>query len=84
MSKKDKLLAAFMEIPPKKNLTWNDLIALMSALNFEQLEGDGSRVKFYHKAKDVMINLHKPHPDNILKTYLIKQIQDKLKEVCNG
>lgn len=72
MSKKDKLLAAFMEIPPKKNLTWNDLIALMSALDFEQLEGDGSRVKFYHKTKDVMINLHKPHPDNILKTYLIK------------
>lgn len=84
MSKKDKLLAAFMEIPPKKNLTWNDLVALMSALDFEQLEGDGSRVKFYHKAKDVMINLHKPHPDNILKTYLIKQIQDKLKEVYNG
>lgn len=84
MSKKDKLLATFMEIPPKKNLTWNDLITLMSALDFEQLEGDGSRVKFYHKAKDIMINLHKPHPDNRLKIYLIKQIQDKLKEVCNG
>lgn len=84
MSKKDKLLTKFMEIPPKKNLTWNDLVTLMLALGFEQIEGDGSRVKFFHKNKDIMINLHKPHPDNTLKTYVVKQIQDKLKEAFNG
>lgn len=84
MSKKDKLWAKFMEVPPKKNLTWNELSALMLALGFEALQGDGSRVKFYHKAKDIMINLHKPHPDNLLKTYLVKQIQDKLKEAFDG
>jgi hypothetical protein len=84
MSKKDKLWAKFMEVPPKKNLTWNELSALMLALGFEILQGDGSRVKFYHKAKDTIINLHKPHPDNLLKTYLVKQIQDKLKEAFDG
>ena len=31
-----------------------------------------------------MINLHKPHPSNILKTYLVKQIQTKLKEIYNN
>jgi hypothetical protein len=56
----------------------------MSALDFVQLEGDGSRVKFYHHAKDIVLNLHKPHPDNLLKTYLVKQIQEKLKEAFNG
>ena len=84
MSKRDKLWIKFMEVPPKKNLTWSDLLTLMSALDFEQLEGDGSRVKFYHKAKDIVVNLHKPHPDNLLKTYLVKQIQEKLKEAFNG
>jgi len=84
MSKKDKLWAKFMEVPPKKNLTWNELISFLLALGFELLEGDGSRVKFYHKTKDIMVNLHKPHPDNLLKTYIVKQIQEKLKEAFNG
>ena len=84
MSKKDKLWAKFMEVPPKKNLTWNELTSLMLALGFELLQGDGSRVKFYHAQKDMMINLHKPHPDNLLKTYLVKQIQENLKEAFNG
>ena len=40
--------------------------------------------KFCAVVGDNLINLHKPHPSNILKVYLIKQIQEKLKEVCNG
>ncbi|MEA3522794.1 MAG: type II toxin-antitoxin system HicA family toxin [Campylobacterota bacterium] len=48
------------------------------------MEGSGSAVKFFHKEKDILINLHKPHPSDILKVYLIKQIQFKLSEVCSG
>ena len=33
-----------------------------------------------NKEKDLLINLHKPHPSDILKVYLVKQIQIKLKE----
>ena len=36
---------------------------------------------FSNKEKDLLINLHKPHPSDILKVYLIKQIQNKLKEI---
>ena len=84
MSKKDKLLNKFLEKPPRKNFTFNELETLLIACGFTKLEGSGSAVKFYHKDKDILINLHKPHPSNILKIYLIKQIQLKLLEVCNG
>jgi len=84
MSKKEKLLKKFLEVPPKKNLTFNELETLLLSCGYIKLEGKGSAVKFYHKENDNLINLHKPHPSNILKTYLVKQIQEKLKEICNG
>jgi hypothetical protein len=83
MSKKDKLLKKFLSNPIKKDLTFDELKTLLIACGFIKLEGAGSAVKFYHKEKDILINLHKPHPSNILKVYLIKQIQEKLKGVCN-
>lgn len=84
MSRKEKLLKRFLEIPPKKDLTFEELEGLLSSCGYIKLEGKGSAVKFYHKEKDNLINLHKPHPSNILKSYIIKQIQPKLKEVCDG
>ena len=84
MSKKEKLLKKFLEIPPKRDLTFSELETLLLSYGYIKLEGKGSAVKFYHEENDNLINLHKPHPNNILKTYLVKQIQEKLKEVCNG
>jgi predicted RNA binding protein YcfA (HicA-like mRNA interferase family) len=80
MSKKDKLLLKFLENPPKKDLTFKELNTLLTYLGFIKIEGAGSAVKFYNKDKDLLINLHKPHPSDILKVYLVKQIQNKLKE----
>ena len=84
MSKRDKLLNKFLQIPPKKDLTFKELETVLISCGFEKIDGAGSAVKFYNKQKDVLINLHKPHPSNILRVYLIRQIQVKLLEVCNG
>ena len=84
MGKKNKLLKKFLEIPPKKDLTFLELESLLISCGYIKIEGSGSAVKFHNKQKDNLINLHKPHPGNILKVYLVKQIQIKLKEVCNG
>lgn len=81
MSKKDKLLIKILENPPRRDLTFKELSTLLLSLNFEKIEGAGSAVKFYNKEKDLLINLHKPHPSDILKVYLVKQIQSKLKEI---
>jgi len=84
MSKKDKLLEKFLQKPPKKDFTFSELEMLLSACGFSKIEGAGSAVKFFHNQKAILINLHKPHPSDILKVYLVKQIQIKLLEVCNG
>jgi len=81
MSKKDKLIEKFLQTPPRKDLTFKELNSLLISLGFSKIEGTGSAVKFYHKEKDLLINLHKPHPSDILKVYIIKQIQIKLKEI---
>ena len=83
MSKKDKLLKKFLQTPIKKDLTFSELSTLLLSCGFVKLEGSGSVVKFYHKEKDLLINLHKPHPSDILKVYIIKQIREKIKEVCS-
>ncbi|MBL6973848.1 MAG: type II toxin-antitoxin system HicA family toxin [Sulfurimonas sp.] len=84
MSRKDKLLKKFLHIPIKKDLTFSELETLLIAYGYVKIEGNGSAVKFFNKEKDSLINLHKPHPSDILKTYLVKQIQEKLKEFCDG
>lgn len=45
--------------------------------SFEQIEGSGSRVKFIRQ--DVIINLHKPHPQKELKHYAVTQIREILR-----
>lgn len=84
MSRKDKLLKKFLHTPIKKDLAFSELETLLEAYGYVKLEGNGSAVKFFNKEKNSLINLHKPHPSDILKIYLVKQIQEKLKEVCNG
>jgi predicted HicB family RNase H-like nuclease len=82
MSKKQKLLKKFLETPPKKDLTFEELESLLGSCGYTKVEGSGSAVKFYHPQKDVLINLHKPHPSKILKVYLVRQIQVRLKETA--
>jgi len=84
MSKKDKLIKSFLHIPVKKDLTFNELETLLLSCGFQKLEGSGSAVKFYHQSRDLLISLHKPHPSNILKVYIVKQIRTIIEEVCNG
>ena len=80
MSKIDKLIVKFNSNP--KDLTWEELIKILTHFGFSEItkkgKTGGSRVKFANESKDI-INLHKPHPSNIIKPYLIKQIIKKLK-----
>ena len=84
MIRKDKLLSKFLHNPIKRDLTFGELETLLISCGFIKIEGNGPAVKFYNKQKDILINLHKPHPSDILKVYIIKQMRDKINEVCNG
>ena len=78
MSKKDKLKRKLLS---GSDFTWQELVTLLKFLGFEEVQGSGSRVKFDDGFADHMINLHRPHPDNNLKRYAIKQVIAKLSEV---
>ncbi len=84
MAKHNKLFEKFTKIPPLKDLSFNELETLLTHLEFEKTEGSGSRIKFIHKDKNLVISLHKPHPSNILKEYIVKQIQEVLKGFKDG
>jgi predicted RNA binding protein YcfA (HicA-like mRNA interferase family) len=79
MSKIEKLIEKFKSNPT--NFTWFELVKILNHLGyFEKTtkgKTGGSRVKFVNEETDI-INLHKPHPSNIVKQYVIKQIIEKL------
>jgi predicted RNA binding protein YcfA (HicA-like mRNA interferase family) len=79
MSKIEKLLDKFKSNPT--DFTWDDLVKILNYLGYFEKATKGktgcSRIKFVNDDTDV-ISLHKPHPSNIVKQYVIKQIIEKL------
>lgn len=79
MSKSDKLKARLCSKP--KDFTYQELVTLLKAMGFTEEKGSGSRRKFFNQASGKLINLHQPHPGNILKKYALEQVIEKLK-IC--
>jgi predicted RNA binding protein YcfA (HicA-like mRNA interferase family) len=74
MSKIDKLIIRLLSYP--KDFTYNELKKVMSSFGYSEVQGSGSRVCF---SKDShKIKLHKPHPENKLKTYQLDLIIEAL------
>lgn len=81
MTKLDKLIAKFKKSP--KDFSYDELSKMLNNLGFQEIKSGktgGSRCKFYHEGKNLIINLHKPHPSPYLKGYIINQVRDKLSE----
>ena len=78
MGKQEKLVARLKTVPA--DFTWQDLTALLKTLGYQKVQGSGSRVKFNNGNADQMINLHKPHPGNIIKRYALRQLIEKLEQ----
>ena len=76
MSKINKSILRLKSKP--KDFTWDELVALLEKLGFTELQGSGSRIKFYHQKLDRVVHLHKPHPAKILKRYIINEIIEVL------
>ena len=80
MSKKDKLIKRLKNNP--NDFTYDEAKTLLISLGYRELskgKTSGSRVSFYSETHG-MILLHKPHPTNILKSYQIKLINEKLEK----
>lgn len=80
MSKKEKLLERLLSYP--KDFTWDELESILfhfGYLEYKQGKTSGSRRKFADANKNI-ISFHKPHPGNILKAYVIKEVIAHFKE----
>ena len=73
------MLLKFKSIP--KDLTWEELTKILNSLGYFETnrkgKTGGSRRKFVNSEMDIL-SLHKPHPGNIVKQYVIKQLIQKL------
>jgi len=77
MSKQQKLIQQLLQA---KTFKWSELITLLLALGYTEIQGNGSRVKFDTGNPEDLINLHKPHPSNEMKSCAIKQVKEKLQK----
>ena len=78
MTKAEKLLKKFLSKP--KDLTYDELVQVLKYFGYSELttgKTAGSAKKFKNENKDLII-FHKPHPGNIIKSYIINQIIEKL------
>ena len=79
MGRNEKLLARLQQKP--KDFTWDELTNLLKSLGYVQRKTGktgGSRRRFVHPTAPT-ITLHKPHPDPIVKMYVINDLLELLK-----
>ena len=82
MSSHEKLLERFLRFP--KDFTRDELNRLLSKYGYYQNnkgKTSGSRIVFEKDDSNVALNLHKPHPKNILKPYHIKDVFEFLRRI---
>lgn len=80
MNKKDKLLKRFCTQP--KDFTFDELVTVFSNCGFSisnKGNTSGSRIEFYNEEKKLSYIMHRPHPQNIIKGYVMKQVMTFMK-----
>ena len=79
MSKKEKLIDRLIKKP--KDFTFDEMVLLLSYFGYELKQGGtGSGVKFIKEGSTEVINFHKPHPNGVLKKYVLDQVVEKLRK----
>lgn len=78
MGTKDKLLKRFRTLP--NDFTWEEMSRLLTLLGYlpsNKGKTSGSRMIFKNDGKKPIM-LHRPHPGNIMKGYVLKQVMEYL------
>ncbi|MBO0932783.1 type II toxin-antitoxin system HicA family toxin [Fibrella sp. HMF5036] len=75
MTKIDKLIARLLRKPT--DFTWDELVKVLAYHGFEERtkgKTGGSRRAFVNVKTGQIISLHKPHPENTVKRYILDQV----------
>jgi hypothetical protein len=82
MSRLEKLKKKFLRAQTPKDISWEQLVRVLSSLGYEAIEGSGSRVKFVSRLSPDLpyISLHKRHPDSTLLPYQVRIVKQLLED----
>lgn len=75
MDKKDKLLQRFRTLP--RDFTFDEMVAVFKGCGFSLSNKgatSGSRIDFINENDGNSYIMHKPHPSNIIKGYVMRQV----------
>lgn len=75
MSKHEKAKERLRNMP--KDFTFSEAKNILLSLGFEESNKgrtSGSRVRFYREKDRLLLDMHKPHPNDEMKGYAIKQL----------
>lgn len=79
MGKKDKLINRLLKKP--KDFTFDEMKSLLLYFGYELKQGKtGSGVKFIKEGSSEVINFRRPHPNGVLKQYVLNQVIEKLRK----
>jgi hypothetical protein len=78
MGKHDETLRAIFEEPPRKNIAYSRIVALMQNRGCVIREGKGSKVTFIHGMR--LFVFHRPHPQKEFQAYNVVRLRSFLLE----
>jgi hypothetical protein len=79
MSKKEKLIERLLTMP--NDFTFDEMVTVLSYFGYKLTQGSsGSGVKFIKDESNEVINFHRPHPNGVLKKYILVQVIEKLRK----
>ena len=79
MSRHQKLVDKLKQKP--KDFTYAEVERLLGGFGYEKSNAgktSGSAVAFINKDTQQIVRLHKPHPGNVVKAYIVKNLLDHL------
>lgn len=80
MSKSEKRIRRLCAIPPPKDFSWEELVALMNGVGFREYCDGGSHYTFEHLS-GFSFGMSKTHPSGILKRYQVEDAKDALHSI---
>lgn len=79
MGKREKLINRLLQKP--KDFTFDEMESLLLYFGYKMKQsGTGSGVKFINNESGEVINFHRPHPNGVLKRYVLDQVIEKLRK----
>ena len=81
MSRKEKLLKRMLSCP--NDFTYTECATVLKSLGYHEYnkgKTSGSRVRFYRPEDGHIIDLHKPHPGDVMLRVAVKSVVSALKQ----